>query len=278
MMVLFARVLWIFLGVSVATRTASRSQARSSTELLRADLRTWLQRGGASRLEAEEKAGEQSVDKLNDNNSQEDDTNDTNEKIIEALLVKQKRLEGENRALRKQLNEVQSHGNVPGASQELLAQLRAEKNQTAFLQAQDDAREKEILSLKQSLNKAKKALLQSVDGEAADSGASKEAQSQALSDARAENTRLAAKVREVEGRRQALQTSVSHLQGVLNMSLVAVNQAERQLSKDAGQAKDGALTAARQEIKQLQTENKKLKVAGHTLMEKFDELRATARR
>jgi len=233
-----------------------------------------LQRGGASRLEAEEKAGEKSIDKLNDNNSQEDDTNDTNEKIIEALLVKQKRLEGENRALRKQLNEVQSHGNVPGASQELLAQLRAEKNQTAFLQAQDDAREKEILSLKQSLNKAKKALLQSVDAEAVDSGAAKEAQSQALSDAHAENIRLAAKLREVEGRRQALQTSVSHLQGVLNMSLIAVNQAEHQLSKDAAEAKDVALVAAKKEIKQLQNENMKLKLAGHTLMEKFDQLRA----
>lgn len=268
MFVLFIRLL----GVSVATCTATRSQARSSTELLRRDLRQWLQRGGASRLEAEEKAGERSVDKMSDN-SQEDDTN---EKIIEALLVKQKRLEGENRALRNQLKEVQSSQTVTGsgASQELLAQLQVSQNQTASLRSQASVREKEILTLKQSLNKAKKALLQSVDAEAADSGAGKEAQSEALAEAHAENARLAAKLRVVEGRRQALQTSVSHLQLLLNTSLVAVNQAEHQLSKDAVEAKDSSLSAAQKEIKQLQTENMKLKLAGHTLMEKFDQLRA----
>merc|ERR1719443_2839138 len=101
MSLLSAALLCTLFGASLATSTGLRSQARSQTQLLRRDLKVWLQRGGASRLEAEEKVGEQLVDKANDNNSQEDDTN---EKIIEALLVKQKRLEGENRALRKQLN------------------------------------------------------------------------------------------------------------------------------------------------------------------------------
>lgn len=276
MSVFLAILLWTLLGVSLATRTEAslRSRARTSTELLRRDLRVWLQRGGASRLETAEKVGEQSIDKLNDNNSQEDDTN---EKIIEALLVKQKRLEGENRGLRKQLEEARnkkSSSISPGASQELLAQLAAEKNHTALLQAQASVREQEIRNLKQSLTKAKKALLQSVDAETSDSGAGKEAQSQALTDAHNENAKLKAKLSEVESRRQALQTSVSHLQGALNMSLIAVSEAEHQLSKDAAEAKDPSLIAAKKEIEHLRSENQKLKVAGHTLMEKFDQLRA----
>jgi chromosome segregation ATPase len=274
MLVLSAALLWMLFGVSSAARTeaALQSRARSSTQALRSDLRVWLQRGGASRLEAAEKVGEQSIDKLNDSNSQEDDTN---EKIIEALLVKQKRLEGENRGLRKQLQAMKSSGSTSsGASQELLAQLEVEKNQSVMLQAQVSAKDQEIRTLKQSLNKAKKALLQSVDGETSDSGAAKETQSQALTDAHAENTKLRAKLREVEGRRQALQASVSHLQGALNMSLIAVSEAEHQLSKDASEAKDPSLTAAKKEIQQLRSENQKLKTAGHTLMEKFDQLRA----
>lgn len=282
MSLLSAALLCTLFGATLATSTGLRSQARSQTQLLRRDLKVWLQKGGATRLEEEEKFGEQLVDKSGDSSAQEDDTN---EKIIEALLVKQKRLEGENKGLRKQLQEAQScrkstsaaNSADADASQEVLRQLWAERNKTALLQDQAAKKEEAIRNLRQSLNKAKKALLQSVDGEAAESNAVKDTQSQALMDAQTQNAKLAKKLHEVEGRRQALQGAVSHLQGALNMSLIAVSQAEHLVSKDESETKDPSLSAAKREIEQLRSENRKLKVAGHTLMEKFDQLRRAGR-
>lgn len=265
-------------SLAVASRSGARQKAAQS---LRRDLRVWLARGGATALEAEEKIGERQAT-VDAGQQQEDDTN---EKIIEALLVKQKRLEGQNRALRAELDKAHAQlrgtGSVgtaavqdKGALQALQARLAAEQNKTAALQADVRKGDEEARGLRQSLAKAKRALLQSVDAESAADSAAAGAQSQALAAANAQNAKLTTELHQEEARRRTLQASVTQLQVALNQSLVAVGEAQHQLAgAGAANAVDERIEKAQRQIADLQKENMKLKIAGHTLMQKFDELR-----